>query len=174
MYNFKSSKNIRKNNKEIIKIFIKEDKSFIPFVGPVGNGDNPPPAPIRTAVKLQLQDIASFSCSESEPATAAKTKSSNNAPVILWKSAIFKDYSPKTRCAQVSARFEAYRKILGEGKTLFITGTTGFVGKVVLEKILRSLSDIKRVYVMVRAKKGFTPMQRLSEIFSSELFTTLF
>ena len=101
---------------------VKEDKSFIPFVGPVGNGDNPPPAPIRTAVKLQLQDIASFSCSESEPATAAKTKSSNNAPVILWKSAIFKDYSPKTRCAHVSTRFEAYRKILVEGKTpLFIT-----------------------------------------------------
>ena len=96
--------------------------AFIPFVGPVGNGDNPPPAPIRTAVKLQLQDIASFSCSESEPATAAKTKSSNNAPVILWKSAIFKDYSPKTRCAHVSTRFEAYRKILVEGKTpLFIT-----------------------------------------------------
>jgi len=61
-----------------------------------------------------------------------------------------------------------------KGKTLFITGTTGFVGKVILEKILRSLSSIKRVYIMVRAKKGFTPMQRLAEIFSSELFTTLF
>jgi len=61
-----------------------------------------------------------------------------------------------------------------KGKTLFITGTTGFVGKVLLEKILRSLSEIKRVYIMVRAKKGVTPMQRLVEIFSSELFTTLF
>ena len=82
----------------------------------------PLPIPVKTPVKLALQDIASFSCSESEPATAAKTKSSNNAPVILWKSAIFKDYSPKTRCAHVSTRFEAYRKILVEGKTpLFIT-----------------------------------------------------
>ena len=43
-------------------------------------------------------------------------------------------------------------------KTIFITGTTGFVGKVVLEKILRSLPDLKRIYIMVRAKKGFTPM----------------
>ena len=106
---------------------VKDDNSFISFVVPENvvpenNGNNPPPFPIGTAVKLQLQDIASFSCSESEPATAAKTKSSNNAPVILWKSAIFKDYSPKTRCAHVSTRFEAYRKILVEGKTpLFIT-----------------------------------------------------
>jgi fatty acyl-CoA reductase len=41
-------------------------------------------------------------------------------------------------------------------KTIFITGTTGFVGKVVLEKILRSLSDFKRIYIMVRPKKGMS------------------
>jgi len=35
-------------------------------------------------------------------------------------------------------------------KTIFITGTTGFVGKVVLEKILRSLSNFKKIFVMVR------------------------
>jgi alcohol-forming fatty acyl-CoA reductase len=39
-------------------------------------------------------------------------------------------------------------------KTIFITGTTGFVGKVVLEKIMRSLGDFKRIYLMVRPKKG--------------------
>ena len=41
-------------------------------------------------------------------------------------------------------------------KTIFLTGTTGFVGKVVLEKILRSLSDFKKIYIMVRPKKGMT------------------
>ena len=35
-------------------------------------------------------------------------------------------------------------------KTIFITGTTGFVGKVVLEKILRSLGNFKKIFVMVR------------------------
>ncbi len=35
-------------------------------------------------------------------------------------------------------------------KTIFITGTTGFVGKVVLEKILRSLANFKKIFVMVR------------------------
>jgi fatty acyl-CoA reductase len=41
-------------------------------------------------------------------------------------------------------------------KTIFITGTTGFVGKVVLEKILRTLPDFKRIYIMVRPKKGMS------------------
>lgn len=35
-------------------------------------------------------------------------------------------------------------------KTIFITGTTGFVGKVVLEKILRTLCDYKKIFIMVR------------------------
>jgi thioester reductase-like protein len=43
-------------------------------------------------------------------------------------------------------------------KTIFITGTTGFVGKVVLEKILRSIPNFKKIYIMVRAKKGVTSM----------------
>jgi fatty acyl-CoA reductase len=59
-------------------------------------------------------------------------------------------------------------------KTIFLTGTTGFVGKVVLEKILRSLSDFKKIYIMVRPKKGMTNQLRLQEIFRSELFETYF
>jgi fatty acyl-CoA reductase len=59
-------------------------------------------------------------------------------------------------------------------KTIFITGTTGFVGKVVLEKILRSLPEFKRMYIMVRSKKGVTDQQRLNDIFKSELFSPYF
>lgn len=59
-------------------------------------------------------------------------------------------------------------------KTLFINGVTGFVGKVMLEKILRSLGMIKKLYVMVRPKKGMTPQERLlSEVFSSQIFDPL-
>jgi fatty acyl-CoA reductase len=50
-------------------------------------------------------------------------------------------------------------------KTIFITGTTGFVGKVVLEKILRSCPDFKRIYIMVRPKKGQSNESRLEGIF---------
>ena len=46
-------------------------------------------------------------------------------------------------------------------KTIFLTGTTGFVGKVVLEKFIRSLSDFRRIYVMVRPKKSIPVQERL-------------
>ena len=61
------------------------------------------------------------------------------------------------------------------GKTIFLTGTTGFVGKVVLEKIIRSLSSFKKLFVMVRAKKNMTPQQRFeSSILTAEIFDPLF
>lgn len=59
-------------------------------------------------------------------------------------------------------------------KTIFITGTTGFVGKVVLEKVMRSLPDFKRIYIMVRPKKGMSNQQRIQEIFKYELFEPYF
>ena len=56
-------------------------------------------------------------------------------------------------------------------KTIFLTGTTGFVGKVVLEKFMRSLPDFKRIYVMVRPKKSISIQERLEqEILSAEIF----
>lgn len=62
-----------------------------------------------------------------------------------------------------------------EGKTIFLTGTTGFVGKVVLEKFIRSLPHIKKLFVMVRAKKNISVQERFEKsILSSEIFTPLF
>lgn len=37
-----------------------------------------------------------------------------------------------------------------KGKVILVTGGTGFVGKVLLEKILRCLPSIERVYVLIR------------------------
>ena len=60
-------------------------------------------------------------------------------------------------------------------KTVFLTGTTGFVGKVVLEKLLNAIPDIRKIFVLVRPKKKKTIQQRLeTEIFSAELFQKLF
>jgi fatty acyl-CoA reductase len=39
-------------------------------------------------------------------------------------------------------------------KTILLTGATGFIGKVVLEKILRSCPDFKRIYLMIRPGKN--------------------
>lgn len=50
------------------------------------------------------------------------------------------------------------------GKTVFLTGVTGLVGKLVLEKLLRCCESVERVLVLVRAKKGKDAEQRLKEI----------
>jgi thioester reductase-like protein len=63
---------------------------------------------------------------------------------------------------------------LMNGSSVFITGASGFVGKVVLEKLMRDVPGIERFYVLIRPKKGVTPEQRLhEEIISSKIFTML-
>jgi len=52
-----------------------------------------------------------------------------------------------------------------------LTGGTGFLGKVILEKMLRSLPEIKKIIVMMRPRNKEKLEDRLiSAIFSSELF----
>lgn len=53
------------------------------------------------------------------------------------------------------------------GKKILITGGTGFLGKVMLEKFLRCLPDIAHIYVLVRSKHGKDPKHRLDEIYNS-------
>ncbi len=50
------------------------------------------------------------------------------------------------------------------GKSVFMTGATGLVGKGLLEKLLRSCSNIKKIYVLVRSKKGSTAEERVDNI----------
>nr|QLI61997.1 fatty acyl-CoA reductase 7 [Streltzoviella insularis] len=59
------------------------------------------------------------------------------------------------------------------GLKLLITGGTGFMGKVLVEKLLRKCPDIDHINLLVRAKKGKNPKQRLEEMFNGELFEKL-
>eukprot|EP00818_Percolomonas_sp_WS_P008727 CAMPEP_0117435514 /NCGR_PEP_ID=MMETSP0759-20121206/522_1 /TAXON_ID=63605 /ORGANISM="Percolomonas cosmopolitus, Strain WS" /LENGTH=1144 /DNA_ID=CAMNT_0005227067 /DNA_START=6 /DNA_END=3442 /DNA_ORIENTATION=- len=55
-------------------------------------------------------------------------------------------------------------------KTLFLTGCTGFVGKVLLYKLVGTTTP-KCIYLTIRSKKGTTIEQRLEkEIFQSKMF----
>lgn len=56
-----------------------------------------------------------------------------------------------------------------KNKTIFITGATGFMGKVLLEKLLRSCPDIKKCYTLVRPKKNQTPQERIESVIKSKV-----
>jgi fatty acyl-CoA reductase len=51
-----------------------------------------------------------------------------------------------------------------KGKSVFVTGGTGFVGKVLLEKLLRSCEGIPRVYLLCRPRRGSSANARISEM----------
>ncbi len=55
-------------------------------------------------------------------------------------------------------------------KGILITGATGYLGKVLAEKLLRSCTDLKKVYLLIRHKKGKKPSERLDEIINCKLF----
>lgn len=55
---------------------------------------------------------------------------------------------------------------------VFVTGGTGFMGKVLLEKLLRTCPNIKHIYLLIRTKKGKNTDQRLDEIFDDRVNTS--
>ncbi|KAH8246893.1 hypothetical protein KR032_002981, partial [Drosophila birchii] len=59
-----------------------------------------------------------------------------------------------------------------KNKTVFVTGATGFLGKVITEKLLRS-TDVKRIYCLMRPKKGESVEGRFAEWKKNGLFEVL-
>ncbi|XP_062124267.1 fatty acyl-CoA reductase wat-like [Drosophila sulfurigaster albostrigata] len=59
-----------------------------------------------------------------------------------------------------------------KNKTIFITGGSGFLGKVTIEKLLRS-TQVKRIYVLVRPKKGVSIQDRIAAWDKDPLFSEL-
>ncbi|KAJ3641628.1 hypothetical protein Zmor_028124 [Zophobas morio] len=57
-----------------------------------------------------------------------------------------------------------------KNQTIFITGGTGFLGKLIIEKLLRECWDLKKILVLVRPKKGKTPQERFNEILERPCF----
>ena len=51
-----------------------------------------------------------------------------------------------------------------EGKNVLVTGSTGYVGKLLLEKLLYSCEKINRIYCVIRDKNGHSAEERLNEI----------
>ncbi|XP_064076093.1 putative fatty acyl-CoA reductase CG5065 isoform X1 [Vanessa tameamea] len=56
------------------------------------------------------------------------------------------------------------------GRDIFITGATGFMGKVLIERLLSTCPDVGRLHLLMRPKKGETPEKRLMKLKQSQVF----
>lgn len=58
-------------------------------------------------------------------------------------------------------------------KTVFITGATGFLGKIVIEKLLRACPLVKKIYLLTRSRRGLKPQQRINNLLQSMVGFTI-
>uniref|UniRef100_A0A1L8D6A3 Fatty acyl-CoA reductase n=1 Tax=Plutella xylostella TaxID=51655 RepID=A0A1L8D6A3_PLUXY len=59
------------------------------------------------------------------------------------------------------------------GKSVFVTGGTGFLGKVLIEKLLYSCSSIDKIYVLIRKKRGRNPDVRMQSFYENVIFSRI-
>jgi fatty acyl-CoA reductase len=52
-------------------------------------------------------------------------------------------------------------------QTVFITGGTGVVGKILIRKLLMSCCDVKKIYLLIRGKKGKSAEERVDILLDS-------
>lgn len=90
-----------------------------------------------------------------EAAEAEQQKSDNNNATESVSSLLGAG-GPGSSCSAVEA-FYAEAIIL-------VTGATGFLGKALLEKLLRSCSRLSTIFVLIRPKRGRTMEQRFTEL----------
>jgi fatty acyl-CoA reductase len=54
-------------------------------------------------------------------------------------------------------------------RCVLVTGGTGFMGKVLVEKLLRSCPDIETIYLLARAKSGAKIQDRIQEVIGTQV-----
>ncbi|XKL66904.1 hypothetical protein PGB90_010324 [Kerria lacca] len=57
-----------------------------------------------------------------------------------------------------------------DDSTIFLTGVTGFLGQVLLSKLLTSCSGIRKIFILIREKKNKGINERFKEIFDALIF----
>jgi fatty acyl-CoA reductase len=100
--------------------------------------------------------------------------SSNGAPMSSPKSSAFQRFEQASFPEHVAAPSgELSVPLFYSGKGVLVTGATGFIGKVLIEKLLRSCPQLDCIYCLVRPKNKQTIQSRLDEITNSRLFDRL-
>ncbi|KAH8413777.1 hypothetical protein KR222_007982 [Zaprionus bogoriensis] len=67
---------------------------------------------------------------------------------------------------------ESEIKSFFKNKTVFLTGGSGFLGRVSIEKLLR-VTEVRRIYVLIRPKRGKETQDRIAAWSSDSLFQVL-
>lgn len=52
------------------------------------------------------------------------------------------------------------------GKNIFITGGTGFLGTLIIERLLSATPELGKIYVLIRAKNGYSAESRIERMMS--------
>ncbi|KAF5303709.1 hypothetical protein FQR65_LT00853 [Abscondita terminalis] len=60
-----------------------------------------------------------------------------------------------------------------ENKCVFMTGGTGLVGSLLIEKFFRSCPEVGNIYVLIREKKNVSHQERIEEICSQPIFDNI-
>ncbi|KAJ8921126.1 hypothetical protein NQ315_013596 [Exocentrus adspersus] len=60
-----------------------------------------------------------------------------------------------------------------KNSTVFVTGATGFLGKLCVEKLLRTCSTVNKIYILMRPKKDKDVYKRFDELFDEPSFDPL-
>lgn len=60
-----------------------------------------------------------------------------------------------------------------KNRTIFITGATGFLGKVLVQKLLAHCPKLSQIYLLIRPKRDSSPEKRLAELLSGPIFAEL-
>jgi fatty acyl-CoA reductase len=58
-----------------------------------------------------------------------------------------------------------------EGQNIFVTGASGFLCIILLEKLLHSCPDVGYIFVLLKPKKGKEPSERVQNIISLPVIT---
>lgn len=61
------------------------------------------------------------------------------------------------------------QEFYNEGKIL-ITGSTGFIGKALTEKLLRTCVTVSTIYLLIRPKKGQSVEERCNDLLQNPVF----
>src|SRR6266542_3065364 len=94
---------------------------------------------------------------------SSSSPSSTSPTLISIPSSMSSPGSPSSSSSSTSATTMTVDSFYS-GQSILMTGASGFLGKVILEKLLRDCRDITNIYVLLRSKQGVDPRRRVEEL----------